>query len=89
MTKTKKKTRKLSEAEKKELKTKALEKLNVTGEDLEVEEFAAYLDFHPVSLSNWRVSGDGPKFRKRGRFVVYPVKEIRVWEEKQIKRCTV
>jgi hypothetical protein len=32
-----------------------------------------------ATLARWRVSGDGPPFKKLGARVVYPANELEVW----------
>lgn len=44
---------------------------------------------HPATLANWRVEGEGPKFIKLGRKVLYSLTEIEAWEEKNLKKSTV
>lgn len=41
------------------------------------------------TLSNWRVRGDGPRFIKSGRKVLYPVAEIEAYEKRQLRSNTV
>lgn len=40
------------------------------------------------TLSNWRVRGQGPRFIKVGRKVLYPVAELEAWERKHLKENT-
>lgn len=40
------------------------------------------------TLSNWRVRGDGPRFIKLGRKVLYPLTEIEAFEKRQLRANT-
>lgn len=40
------------------------------------------------TLANWRVRGDGPRFVKLGRKVLYPLPEIEAFEARQIRSST-
>lgn len=40
------------------------------------------------TLSNWRVRGDGPRFIKLGRKVLYPVAELEAFEKRQLRANT-
>ena len=40
------------------------------------------------TLSNWRVRGDGPRFIKLGRKVLYPLLEIEAFEKRQLRANT-
>jgi hypothetical protein len=42
-------------------------------------EAAAYLNLSPRTLENWRVLGDGPRFRKFGRRVIYAIDDLELW----------
>ena len=39
----------------------------------------AVLDVAEQTLANWRVSGDGPKFVKRGRILYYRKEDVMAW----------
>lgn len=39
-------------------------------------------------LSNWRTAGNGPKFIKFGRRVLYPVVELEAFEQKHLRSNT-
>lgn len=43
------------------------------------ETVAAVLDLSKQTLSNWRVSGDGPKFVKRKSTVYYRKADVTAW----------
>lgn len=40
------------------------------------------------TLSNWRVRGDGPRFIKLGRKVLYPLVELEAYEKRQLHQAT-
>lgn len=40
------------------------------------------------TLSNWRVRGEGPRFIKLGRKVLYPEAEIVAYEQRQLRDST-
>ena len=40
------------------------------------------------TLANWRVKGDGPRFIKMGRKVLYPMVEIEAYEQRQLRNST-
>lgn len=40
------------------------------------------------TLANWRVTGEGPRFIKFGRRVLYPVREIEAFEESCLRKST-
>ena len=40
------------------------------------------------TLSNWRVRGEGPRFIKMGRKVLYPLVEIEAFEQRQLRANT-
>lgn len=42
-------------------------------------EAAAYLKLSPRTLENWRVLGDGPRFRRFGRRVIYALNDLELW----------
>ena len=52
------------------------------------EESAAYLRISPITLSKMRMSGEGPRYRKHGRRVVYTVDELEAWSEKHGQAST-
>jgi hypothetical protein len=56
---------------------------------LTTEELAARWKMHPKSLANWRVSGEGPRYIKLGKRVLYDVADIEAWEQKNKKKSTV
>jgi hypothetical protein len=40
------------------------------------------------TLANWRTAGEGPKFLKFGRRVLYPVPELDAFEQKCLRSNT-
>lgn len=40
------------------------------------------------TLSNWRYRGDGPRFIKLGRKVLYPLAEIEAFEQRSLRENT-
>lgn len=40
------------------------------------------------TLANWRVAGEGPKFIKFGRKVLYPVRELELFEQRCLRSNT-
>lgn len=51
------------------------------------KEAAERLRVHVGTLSNWRVKGEGPRFIKIGRKVLYPVVELDAYEKEQLRRA--
>ena len=56
--------------------------------NLTTKEAAERLRLTVNTLANWRVRGDGPRFIKMGRKVLYPVAEIVAFEQKQLRAST-
>lgn len=52
------------------------------------QEVAVRLRLSTGTLSNWRVRGDGPRFVKMGRKVLYPLVEIEAFEARQLRVST-
>jgi hypothetical protein len=48
---------------------------------LSENETAEILGVKPETLATWRSKGRGPKFRKNGRRVEYPVKFVRAYQQ--------
>lgn len=59
------------------------------GNHLTISGLAKRYDMHPVSLSNWRVKGKGPKFIKVGKKIFYPLEEVEAYELNNTKGSTV
>lgn len=51
-------------------------------------EAAEYLRLAPKTLEKYRVTGDGPPFRKHGRRVLYHREELDAWSEEQARLST-
>jgi hypothetical protein len=49
---------------------------------------AAMLAVAVQTLAKWRVSGQGPRFRRFGRAVIYDVADLRAWVAAQELRST-
>ncbi|MFC7049499.1 helix-turn-helix domain-containing protein [Emcibacter nanhaiensis] len=52
------------------------------------EESAAYLRISPITLSKMRMSGEGPRYRKHGRRVVYTVDDLKTWSDEHGQAST-
>lgn len=52
------------------------------------KEAAERLRISTGTLANWRVTGEGPRFIKFGRRVLYPVKEIEAFEQRCLRSNT-
>ena len=66
-----------------------LEQLNMENlMNLTTKETADRLRVRVTTLANWRVRGDGPRFIKMGRKVLYPVVEIEAYEKRQLHQAT-
>lgn len=55
---------------------------------LTTHETASRLRVRVTTLANWRVRGDGPRFIKMGRKVLYPMVEIEAFEQRQLRAST-
>jgi predicted DNA-binding transcriptional regulator AlpA len=51
-------------------------------------EAATYLGVSVHSLRRWRWIGGGPKFRKLGSRVVYPLVELDTWQADKLRSST-
>ena len=51
-------------------------------------EAAERLCLSPRTLERYRVSGEGPKFRKLGRWVRYTVADLEAWIESRTRSST-
>lgn len=58
------------------MKYKALEITHLTTRQL-----ADRWEMAPGTLANWRVTGKGPRYEKKGKAVRYPLKEVVEFEE--------
>jgi hypothetical protein len=55
---------------------------------LDNEQAAHYLKLSPRTLDRQRLTGEGPRFRKFGRRVVYAIEDLEAWANEHIYRCT-
>lgn len=55
---------------------------------LNAEDAAAYLGLSGKTLARMRVEGDGPRYSKARRRVIYDVGELDVWVERRKRRFT-
>jgi excisionase family DNA binding protein len=55
--------------------------------NLTTKEVAERLRLHHQTLINWRVSGNGPRFIKVGRKVLYPLIEVEAFEKAQLHQA--
>jgi len=58
------------------------------GMHLTTEELATRLRLAESTLKNWRVSGEGPRYLKFGRKVLYPVSEVEDFEARCMHAAT-
>lgn len=54
---------------------------------LTTKQLAERWGMNPVSLSNWRIKGTGPRFIKIGKLVFYPLDEVEA-AEKNLRTST-
>ncbi len=50
---------------------------------LSTDETAAYLRISVRALEHYRMNGGGPRYRKHGNKVVYPLENLDVWSKKR------
>ena len=63
--------------------------VNATHEmHLTTEELAVRLRLAESTLKNWRVSGEGPRYLKFGRKVLYPMSEVEAFEARCLQIAT-
>ena len=53
---------------------------------LDNEQAAHYLKLSPRTLDRQRLTGEGPRFRKFGRRVVYAIEDLEAWANDRICR---
>ena len=51
---------------------------------LDNREAAHYLKLSPRTLDRLRLTGEGPRFRKFGRRVIYAIEDLEVWANERI-----
>lgn len=56
--------------------------------NLTTSEAASRLRTTVGTLANWRVKGQGPKFIKHGRKVLYPLEMVMAYERAQLRENT-
>ena len=64
------------------------EKSPVPERFLDNQEAAHYLKLSPRTLDRQRLTGEGPRFRKFGRRVVYAIEDLEAWANERIFRRT-
>jgi hypothetical protein len=52
------------------------------------KEAAARMRVSVGTLANWRTAGEGPRYIKWGRKVLYPLPEIEAFEQKHLRSST-
>lgn len=52
------------------------------------QELARRLRLSTGTLANWRARGEGPKFMKIGKKVLYPVDEVSAYEQQALRQNT-
>ena len=55
---------------------------------LTTEEAAEYVGTSPRTLERYRVTGEGPRFLKVGRKVLYRLADLDAWLETRVRRST-
>jgi predicted DNA-binding transcriptional regulator AlpA len=71
------------------MKKKRKETVETTGgEMLTIQELAAKIKKSEVTLQRWRTNGEGPRFVKCGKSVLYPLDEVEGWLEKSLREST-
>ncbi len=61
---------------------------SIPGKFLDNQQAAEYLRLSPRTLDRQRATGEGPKFRKFGRRVIYALEDLEIWANQQIFGCT-
>ena len=62
--------------------------METTGRYLDTKAAADYLGLSPSTLNRMRVTGDGPRYSKLGRRVIYDVHDLDAWIEERKRRFT-
>lgn len=52
------------------------------------EQAANYCGFSPRTFEKYRVTGEGPRYIKRGKKVLYAVEELESWMRDGLRRST-
>ena len=58
------------------------------GRYMDTKAAADYLGLSPSTLNRMRVTGDGPRYSKLGRRVIYDVRDLDSWIEARKRRFT-
>ncbi len=61
---------------------------SIPGKFLDNQQAAEYLRLSPRTLDRQRVTGEGPKYRKFGRRVIYALEDLEAWANERIFGCT-
>ncbi|MDP9017799.1 MAG: helix-turn-helix domain-containing protein [Candidatus Eremiobacteraeota bacterium] len=56
----------------------------IAGKYLDNQQAADYLRLSPRTLDRQRVTGQGPRFRKFGRRVIYALEDLEAWANGRI-----
>ena len=56
---------------------------------LSTKQAAHYIGLSPRTLERMRRTGEGPRYRKHGRYVRYHIAELDVWSDSRAKTRTV
>lgn len=56
--------------------------------NMKVDAAAEYLALSASTLNKWRIRGEGPRFLKLGRAVVYRSQDLDDWLSQNIRRST-
>lgn len=56
--------------------------------DLTTKQAAIHLNLSPRTLEKYRVTGEGPRFRRYGRVVRYPVADLQEWKKARLFNST-
>jgi hypothetical protein len=60
----------------------------IPGKFLDNREAAEFLRLSPRTLDRHRLTGEGPRYRKFGRRVVYAIDDLEAWANERIFECT-
>jgi hypothetical protein len=57
---------------------------SVPDKYLDNRQAAQYLKLSPRTLDRLRLTGEGPRFRKFGRRVIYAIEDLEIWANERI-----
>jgi hypothetical protein len=60
----------------------------IPGKFLDNGQAAEFLRLSPRTLDRLRLTGEGPRYRKFGRRVVYAIVDLEAWANERIFGCT-